>query len=256
VNTDSQRSLRDLVDDPTYAGRVLHEIARVAGAASPPQALEVLYAAKTEMGAEQAVFVSYLRGEDAHESYRFMLAADPRWCFEYQGRAWYGSDPWLLYASIESEPTCASRIPSLTGQQREVQALAEKYGMVSVCIAPAGTAGTSPRLGMLALGSSQRGFFEDEGFALFRVLARGLALELHGWWSNYERDELIKELRLTEEDLSLLQLELRGAGTKEASGELGSSTASIDSRWQRLNRKLGSPNRQSTARLAVKYGLI
>ena len=256
MNADSAGSLRDLVADPTYGGRVLHAIAQVAGAESPLQALEVLHAAKSEMGAEQAVFVSYLRGEDSHESYRFMLAADPRWCFEYQARAWYGSDPWLLYATIETDPTCASRIPAVTGEQKAVQALAEKYGMVSVCIAPAGAAETSPRVGMLALGSPRRGYFEGEGFALFRVLARGLAMELHGWWSDYERNELIRELRLTEEDLRLLQLERRGAGTKQAAGELGTSTASIDSRWQRLNRKLGSPHRQSTTRLAVKYGLI
>ena len=256
MNANRVGTLRDLVGDTMYAGRVLHEIARVSRAASPPQALEVLHAAKAEMGVEQAVFVSYLRGEDSHESYRFMLAVEPRWCFEYQARAWYASDPWLLYASIESEPTCASRITAVTGKQREVQALAEKYGMVSVCIAPAGTAGTSPRVGMLALGSPRRGFFEDEGFALFKLLARGLALELHGWWSCYERGELIKELGLTDEDLRLLHLELRGAGTKQAAGELGTSPASIDSRWQRLNRKLGSPHRRATARLAAKYGLI
>ena len=256
MNSPHLSTLRDMVDDRAYAGLVLQEIARVSSAASPPEALEVLHAAKAALGVEQAVFVSFLRGEDSHESYRFMLAADPRWCFEYQAHAWYASDPWLLYASIESEPTCASRLTAVTAQQREVQALAEKYGMVSVCIAPAGTPGANPRVGMLALGSPRRGFFENDGFALFKLLARGLALELHGWWSSYERGEMIKELGLSDEDLRLLYLEIRGAGTKQAAGELGTSPASIDSRWQRLNRKLGSPHRQSAARLAAKYGLI
>lgn len=256
MNADVRTSLSDLVGNPQYAGRVLREIARVGAAVSPPLVLEVLHAAKNVMGVEQAVFVSYLRGEDSHESYRFLLAADPRWCFEYQAYAWYGSDPWLLYASLEPETICASSIPATTRQQREVLALAERYGMVSVCIAPAGTAGANERVGMLALGSTTRGFFESEGFTLFRVLARALSLELHGWWSKYERSELIRDLRLSEDDLRLLQLEFRGAGTKRASELLGASTASIDSRWQRLNRKLGSPQRQSTARLAAKYGLI
>jgi DNA-binding CsgD family transcriptional regulator len=248
--------LRDLVGEPTYAGRVLHAIARLSSATAPPQALETLHAATAEMAIEQAVFVSFLRGEDSHESYRFMLAADPRWCFEYQARAWYGSDPWLLYASMNSEPTCASEIASLTIQQREVRAVAEKYGMVSVCIAPAASPGTNARVGMLALGSRQRGFFESDGFTLFKLLARGLAQELHGWWSAYERNELIGSLNITDEDLRLMRLELEGAGTKQAAGQLGASTASIDSRWQRLNRKLGSPHRQATARLAARYGLI
>jgi hypothetical protein len=249
-------TLHELVGDPMYAGRVLQAIAGVSSASSPPQALEVLHAAKAEMGAEQAVFVSFLRGEDSHESYRFMLAADPRWCFEYQALAWYGSDPWLLYASMNTEPTCASRIEAITAQQREVRALAAKYGMVSVCVAPATSPGTNARVGMLALGSSKSGFFEDVAFALFKVLARGLALELHGWWSAYECRELIHSLQLTDDDLLLMRLELEGVGTKQAAGQLGTSTASIDSRWQRLNRKLGSPHRQTTARLAAKYGLI
>jgi hypothetical protein len=88
-----------------------------------------------------------------------MLAADPRWCFEYQAKAWYGSDPWLLYASLNSEPRQASKIVAMTGQQREVQVLAQKYGMVSVCIAPAASPGANARVGMLALGSPREGFF-------------------------------------------------------------------------------------------------
>src|SRR5262245_20842083 len=149
MNGESATMLRDLVGEPTYAGRVLNAIAQLASATTPPQALETLHAAKAEMEIEQAVFVSFLRDEDSHESYRFMLAADPRWCFEYQARAWYGSDPWLLYASMNSEPTCASQIASLTAQQREVRALAVRYGMVSVCIAPAASLGTNARVGML-----------------------------------------------------------------------------------------------------------
>ena len=208
------------------------------------------------MGIEQGVFVSYIRGEDSHESYRFMLAADPRWCFEYQAKAWYGSDPWLLYASLNTEPTQASKIVAMTGQQREVQVLAQKYGMVSVCIAPAASTGGNARVGMLALGSPREGFFEVEEFTLFKMLARSLALELHAWWNAYERAELIRTLRISDEDLRLLRLELQGSCTKQAAGELGTTLAAVNTRWQRLNRKLGSPHRHSAARLAAKYGLI
>jgi DNA-binding CsgD family transcriptional regulator len=251
-----REDLPRLTSDPTYAGRVLRAIADVARASSPPEALEVLHAAKTAMAVEQAVFVDYIQGEVAHESYRFLLAADPRWCFEYQAKAWYGSDPWLIYASMNSEPTCASQISPATTQQREVQALAEKYGMVSVCVAPAVSSGSSARVGMLALGSSQPGFFEDDSFVLFRMLARSLAAELHAWWSDYEKRELIRTLRITDEELELLRLELRGVGSKRVAGELGTTVVAINSRWQRLNGKLSSPHRQSAARLAAKYGLI
>jgi DNA-binding CsgD family transcriptional regulator len=257
VSVEPESALGAIVRDPTYAGRVVKIVSRVAAARSPPQALEVLHAAKVEMGVDQAVFVSYIRDEDSHESYRFLLAADPQWCFEYQARAWYGSDPWLVYASQNLETISASMIPVLTAQQREIRALAEKYEMVSVCIAPASSAGTNARIGMLALGSARRGFFEDDvAFGLFKLLAHGLAMELHLWWNRYERDELINTLRISDDDLSLLRLQLHGASTKEACGELGASSASIDSRWQRLNRKLGSPHRHASARLAAKFGLI
>lgn len=254
--TDSPLALRDVVADAGYAQRSLELIATVARAASPAEALEVLLLAKTQLGAEQAVFVSYIRDEDAHESYRFLLAADPRWCFEYQAKAWYGSDPWLLYASLNSDVVVASRIAANTHQQHEVLSLARRHGMVSVCIAPAASNGQNARVGMLALGSKQEGYFEGAGFEIFKVLARSLAMELHDWWSRYERQEIINARRITDEDLELLKLELDGYGTKKASDRLGLSIASIDSRWQRLNRKLGAPHRQLAARLAAKYGLI
>ncbi|MBE2245479.1 MAG: autoinducer binding domain-containing protein [Burkholderiaceae bacterium] len=257
MNLETLPPLGNIVRDPGHAGRVMTIVSRVAAARSPPQALEVLHEAKTEMGVDQAVFVSYIRDEDSHESYRFLLAADPRWCFEYQAHAWYGSDPWLIYASQNIEVISASMIALVTAQQREIRALAEKYGMVSVCIAPASSIGSNPRVGMLALGSAQSGFFTDEmAFGLFKLLAHSLAMELHLWSTRYERNELINELRLSDEDLSLLRLELHGAGTKQACGELGASSASIDSRWQRLNRKLSSPHRHASARLAAKIGVI
>jgi DNA-binding CsgD family transcriptional regulator len=257
VNLETLSPLGDIVRDPGHAGRVMTIVSRVAAARSPPQVLELLHHAKIEMGMDQAVFVSYIRDEDSHESYRFLLAADPRWCFEYQAHAWYGSDPWLMYASQNMEVISASMIPLVTRQQREIRALAEKYGMVSVCIAPASSIGSNPRVGMLAMGSAQSGFFNDEmAFGLFKLLAHSVAMELHLWSTRYERNQLINELRLSDEDLSLLRLELHGAGTKQACGELGTSSASIDSRWQRLNRKLGSPHRHASARLAAKIGVI
>lgn len=247
--------LGEIVSEPTFARRALDIAAQISGAAGPTDALELLYAAKAAMGAEQAVFVSYLRGEDAHENYRFMLAADPRWCLEYQGSAWYSSDPWLLYCSIHSEVTFASRIPIRTPQQQKVQALARKFGMISVCIAPAASP-TSARVGMLAMGSPQPDYFETDAPGVFKVLARSLAMEFHDWWSHHERNEMINTLGITETDLLLLGFQLKGSGTKQIARELNLSAASIDSRWQRLNAKLGSPHRSVSTHLAIKYGLI
>ncbi len=250
------RLLRDLVADPGYGGRVVGVIQRVVTAASPADVLDLLFSATQAMGADYAGFVTYIRDDCSHENFRFVLACDPRWCFEYQAKAAYSMDPWILYASANTEPTCASRIPARTSAQREVQALAVKYGMVSTCVAPAPSSGALSRVGMLAVGSRRAGFFEGEGFDEFQVLARSLAMELQGWWVRRLRKELIDSRGITDDDLTLLALERAGLGTKQIAAELGTTTASVDSRWQRLNRKLGTPNRQASAKLAAEYGLI
>jgi DNA-binding CsgD family transcriptional regulator len=65
--------------------------------------------------------------------------------------------------------------------------------------------------------------------------------------------KIIVSLRL---NICSVSIKLAGNGTAWRCGELGASSASIDSRWQRLNRKLGSPHRHASARLAAKFGLI
>jgi DNA-binding CsgD family transcriptional regulator len=249
-------SLRQLMSEPGYAGRVIAVIQRVATAASPAEVLELLYDGVAAMGADYAAFVSYIRGDCSHENFRFVLACDPRWCFEYQSRAAYAEDPWILYASSNTEPICASEIKALTKSQREVQALAIRYGMVSTCVAPAPSAGARSRVGMLAIGSRQVGLFESQGAAEFKVLARSLSMELQGWWIRHLRQEMIRSLGITPEDLQLLAYERAGLGTKQVASELTMSPAAVDSRWQRLNRKLSTANRAASARLAVEYGLI
>ena len=201
----------------------------------------MLHEAKAAMGAEQAVFVSYIRNEDAHETYRFMLAADPRWCFEYQANAWYATDPWLLYASItRTDPRLGDRVADSAAT--EAQALAEKYGMVSTCIAPAASSGANARVGMLALGSPQPGFFDTDAFNVFKVLARSLAMELHEWWNHYQRDELIAKLQITTRICGCCAWSSRAAARRRRPANRP------DRSCHRLalatvNRKLGSPHR-------------
>jgi DNA-binding NarL/FixJ family response regulator len=109
---------------------------------------------------------------------------------------------------------------------------------------------------MLALGSSQQGFFEGAGMREFSVLGRSLAMELQGWCIRRLRKELIEERGLTLEDLQLLAFERAGLGTKQIASDLGISTTAIDSRWKRLNQKMGMPNRKASASLATEYGVI
>lgn len=250
------KSLQATVTEDGYSARVIDVIQRIAGAERQPDVLELLHEAKRAMGVQHALFVSFIRDDDSHESFRFLLACDWRWCREYQERCWYATDPWLLYASTHSEPVPASQIKPFTKAQREAAELALRYGMVSACVVPAPASGGLSRLGVLGLGVSTPGYFEAEGFTTFKVLARSLAMELHEWWVRQARRELIKAARITPEDIELLRMQRRGLGTKEVAAELDISAASVDSRWQRLNSKLGVPHRTEAARIAAEYGLV
>jgi DNA-binding CsgD family transcriptional regulator len=230
--------------------------ARLASASDEEQALQVLVAATAAMGLEAAAFVSFVRDDVSHESFRVLLACDPVWCFEYERQAWYDSDPWLAYALTHSEPARGYEIPAESEQQRVVMALAEKYGFRSSLIVPAPSSGKLTRLGLLCLGSATPGFFDDDGYRSLKLIARGLAMELHGWWIERIKREVVVQARLTEEDLTLLAHERRGLGTKLMANALHMSPQSINSRFQRLNARLGVPNRRAAAQLAAEYGLI
>jgi DNA-binding CsgD family transcriptional regulator len=134
--------------------------------------------------------------------------------------------------------------------------LSTKYGFRSSLIVPAPSSGGLTRVGVLCLGSDSAGFFDDAGYPSFRMLARSLAMELHEWWIARIKRELIANVRLSDEDLQLLAQERLGHGTKAICSALQMSPTAVNSRFQRLNAKLGVPNRKAAAQLAAEYGLI
>lgn len=76
------------------------------------------------------------------------------------------------------------------------------------------------------------------------------------WWVRRLRVDIIRHHRLTADELALLQFERAGLGTKEIARQLGTTCGSVDSRFQRLIKKLGLPSRKAAARLASEYDLI
>ena len=54
----------------------------------------------------------------------------------------------------------------------------------------------------------------------------------------------------------MLAQERLGRGTKAICSALQMSPTAVNSRFQRLNAKLGVPNRKAAAQLAAEYGLI
>lgn len=248
-------TLQQLTAAVDYARRVSEIVQMVPAAVDEVEAVGLLFDAAQRLGADVAAFGSFVRDDGSHESYRFLLACDAVWCHEYEKRAWYANDPWLAYASRHSEPARASEIP-VSPTQRAIVDLAGEYGFRSAVIVPAPASGTLTRIGVLCLGSSRTGFFEDAGYLSLKIAARSLAMELHDWWIGQVKRELISSARITEEDLELLRHEREGRSTKEIAAELETSPSSINSRFQRVNLKLGVPNRRAAAILASEYGLI
>jgi hypothetical protein len=249
-------TLLALTSQADYASRVSQIVQQVPSAADEAQALSLLAEAAHRLGADAAVFVSFIRDNGAHESFRFLLACDPVWCCEYEKRAWYASDPWLTYALTHSEPVRSSQIVVKSKPHRAVLDLAAEFGFRSAVIVPAPSSGGLTRIGVLCLGSRTPGFFEDPGFIALKVSARGLAMELHEWWIGQIKRELIAETHISEDDLALLRHERLGHSTKVIAAELKTTVCAIDSRFQRLNQKLGTPNRKASATIAAEYGLI
>ncbi|EHR71243.1 response regulator containing a CheY-like receiver domain and an HTH DNA-binding domain [Burkholderiales bacterium JOSHI_001] len=249
-------TLADLAAAPYFTKRVADIVCGLADASHEDEALGVLDCATRAMGLDASAFVSFIRDDATHESFRFLLACDPIWCCEYERTASYMADPWLQHALDNSEPARGHEIKSQTAQEREVLALAEKYGFRSALIVPAPSSGKLTRVGVLCLGSATPGYFDDEGYPTLKLVARSLAMELHAWWIQRIRREVIQDAQLTDEDLVLLAHEWRGLATKAMATVLNKSEQSINSRFQRMNARLGVPNRKAAAQMAAEYGLV
>lgn len=241
---------------PGFATAMAAITARIAAARDEAEALRHLRDCVAAVGADAAAFVSFVKDDDTHDAFRFLLACDPVWCAEYEQRAWYASDPWLAYAREHTEPALARDIEVKSLQQREIVALAGAFGFQDALIVPAPASGHVSRLGVLCLGSAQTSFFDADTFPLLRALSRALAMELHGWWIERLKTELLSTARLTDEDLLLLRHERSGLCTKAIAGMVDLSANAINSRFQRMNARLGVPNRKAAAQLAAEYGLI
>jgi Autoinducer binding domain len=207
--------LSDCVGRADYASAVAEGTVRVAAAPDEAAAVAILHLTASRMGADASAFVSFVKDDDSYESFRFLLACDPVWCAEYERRAWYAADPWLAYARNHTEPARGAAIVPGSDTERAIVALASEHGFRDVLIVPAPSSGRVTRVGVLCLGSAQPDFFADPGYAVLKPLARALAMELHAWWIERIRQDLMITARLSQEDLLLLHHERHGLCTKE-----------------------------------------
>lgn len=248
--------LGTLSAQPGYAAGVLGVMSQIANAADSGVAVRLLREAASRLGADGAMFTSFVRDDATLASYRFLLACDPVWGVQYAKNNWCLDDPWLRYALYNTEPVVAETLAPAGERARWVSEAAAHFGFASTLVVPAPTAAAQSRVGVLCLGSSRLGFFTGDGGGALRCLARSLAMELGDWMHRQIRVELLARARITEEDLKLLRHEQQGHSSKTIAAELQLEPKTVDCRFHRLSLKLGTANRRAAVRLAEIYGLI
>lgn len=256
ANGSASHGLETLTRSDGWLARALRRIAQLADAATIDEVLLGFRATAGDLGADAAVFMSFLQDDATLSSYRALVACDPAWSAEYAREQWFEDDPWLRHAMHDAEPVRSSEI-LLRSQREEVFAqAAARSGFASAVIAPAPSTHGTSRVGMLALGSGTPGFFDDEGYPVLRVLARALAMELHTWLARSILRELVDKARITPDDIALLRHEAAGHSSKVIAAAMKTEAKTIDCRFQRVSSKLGAPNRRAAVRLARLYGLL
>lgn len=237
--------------------RLLEILPRIGDADSTETVVSLFRAAVICLGADAGVFMNCLSDDATHTSMRSLWACDPVWAAQYASRRLFENDPWLRYATHESEPVLASALRPASVDEEGFLATAASYGFASAVIAPAPSGAGTSRVGMLCLGSQDAHHFEQEGTgAKVRVLARALAMELHRWLQQSLRKEMLLRAKLTDAELELLRHEAAGHSSKVIGAALHVEATTIDCRFQRLNAKLDAPDRRTALRIARLYGLI
>jgi hypothetical protein len=254
LGSGQRTSLQAQASRPDYAVRVLEIITRIATASDVAGVVELLKGATSRLGADAAVFSSFVRDDSSLSSFRYLLACDPLWALEYAKNGWCFDDPWLHYALYSAEPIRSSELPPLTERERRVSDAAAHRGFRSAVIVPVASPAAQSRVGVLCLGSHAERHFDDDGYPAFLCLARALAGELADW--THRCVKLIARAPITEEDLALLRHEQQGHASKTIAAALKTEVSTIDCRFHRLSLRLGTANRRAAVRLAEIYGLI
>jgi len=231
-----------------HADQALAAIADLRAAFDPCDLLVNLFRATRVFGALASAYAHVVPDPEHAPELLVLLACHPERAYAHlQGRAL--EHPWLRYARDHDEPTRADLLdrlaPTSTGAALD--------GASTVLIMPTHSGGATGRFGALVLETDTNDNVLANGLQL---LAHSLAHELHDWWMRRTRAELQRNARLRSDDLRLLALERQGLSTKQIARLINSSVTAVDSRFQRINAKLGVTNRRHAALRASIHGLL
>lgn len=241
---------------PHYAAQALEAIVQIPSAVSPPELLARLMLATVAIGASASLYTAAIPGGGREPSCFSLFACHPAFAQAQESQLSLLSHPWFRFARTHTLPGTDHQIRIEHGADAAALKLAQQYGFRSCLIVPIPNGRAVDRLEMLCLGSSEAGTFEGAQARVVRTLARSLAAELHDWLTSHLRQRLTEAAQLQESDVDLLAMAWRGLGSKDIAGLTGMSTASVNSRFQRINGRLNCPSRKASAMRAAAYGLL
>lgn len=254
--TTSRVTLRERASAPDYPTQALQAILQIPTATDPPELLVRLVNATAAIGASASVYTATIP-EGSHEpSCLSLFACDPDYANAQQGLGPVLSHPWLRFARTHTTPGTQRQVKVEQCEDQKAINLARQYGFRSCFIVPTPAGPNLDRIEMLCLGSDEADDFEGTEARIVRSLARSLAAELHDWLTHYLQQRLRAAARLNEGDVDLLAMEWQGLGTKQIAELTGLSMSCVDSRFQRINSRLGCAGRRESATRAAAYGLL
>ena len=196
-----------------------------------------------------------LRRSGHREQYRYLVGCAPQWCYVYNENKWYAIDPFVEYALHNTSPVLSTDVPLSSSGQSRMLATAAEHGFRSGIIVPAHSA-SAVWVGVLYLGTDEDEEHARESFTQHKNLMRAFALELLEWWDVKLRIDGVESLELDEIDMDLLYKAQEQATAEEAARELGLTVSRVNSRYERLNRKLEVTSKRHAVERAVELGLI
>lgn len=238
-------------DSARRAIQALHD------ASDPCDLLVALCQATRAFGVRASACVHVVPDPEHATEVMLLLACgvEQAWAHRHAG-AWL-DHPWLRHARDHAEVVPASMLDAPVPDAADGR-LAQEAGTdrAAILIVPTHSGGGTGRFGALIIDTTPLPGSAPIAPETIRLLAHGLAGELHEWWLRRTRSELTRRARLRSDDLKLLGFERQGLGTKQIARLVGMSAAAVHSRFQRISAKLGAANRRNAALRAAIHGLL
>lgn len=249
-------TLAQRVEQPEFAQHALQAINGLRGASDPCDLLQRFRRACTALGSHGGLYIQAVPETEDRWLHLALLACEPRLATAIRNCRSLQAHRWVRHAARQGDTVLLSDLADSEVRTDGAALLLRDHGFRSGLLVPTHGGTQTARFGLLCLGSPIAGDFENPAARPVFVLAQAMALELNAWWLAYTRCELRRSARLRSDDLQLLALERDGLSSKEIARVTGSSSASVDSRFQRIGAKLGCPSRKAAAAKAAAHGLL